>query len=55
MDQLKNMKLHGQFERDTYNRKSEKNMALAQKWKFKMGNRKRAVSSRGTSLKHQLG
>ena len=29
-------------------------MALAQKYKFEMGNRKLAVSRAGESLKHQL-
>ena len=29
-------------------------MALAQKWKFEMGNRKLVVSSTGARLKHQL-
>ena len=29
-------------------------MALAQKWKFDMRNRKLVVSSAGASLKHQL-
>ena len=50
MDQLRSMKLHGQFERDTDDKKSEKS------WHWlRMGNRKLVVSSTGASLKHQLG
>ena len=52
MDQLRSMKLHGQFEKSE---KIRKIMALAQKWKFETGNRKLVVSSTGASLKHQLG
>ena len=54
-DQLRSMKLHGQFERDTDDKKIRKIMALAQKWKFETGNRKLLGSSTGASLKHQLG
>ena len=55
IDELRSMKLHGKFERDRDDKKSEKIMALAQKRKFEMGNRKFVVSSTGASLKHQLG
>ena len=55
MDQLRSMKLHGQFGSDADDRKIRKIMALAQKWKFETGNRKLVVSSTGASLKHQLG
>ena len=53
MDQLRSMKRHGQFGRDTNNKKPT--TSLAQKWKFETGNRKLVVSSTGATLKHQLG
>ena len=50
MDQLRSMKLYGQFGRDTDHKKSGKSWF----WLRNMGNRKLAVSSGGESLKHQL-
>ena len=54
IDQLRSMKLHCQFERDT-GEKIRKIMALAQKWKSKKENSKLVVSSIEANLKYQIG
>ena len=54
MDQLRSMKLHVQFERDTDDKKSGRVWKMVQKWRFGMANRKLVVSSTEASL-NQLG